>query len=578
MHARGPGDACAFGGARYTSGTFRSQRRPVLAGSQAPAQIELCREHDLGSCPLDEIERLAVPPRADDLEAVGAQLTLEIARVSVSGSAISTARRTPSRLGPTDGHASCPLDRFCAVPSPQPTGVPRHGTLGRCGCSPRLSRSSHQVVAWTARAADARRAHRGRRRTRSAVRSSSPAASSARARTADVSMPSNRRHRPGGGCPTCRRASITRQRPRLAVECYVVGGYGADRRPLRLPGRSTAVAGSSCHGRPSLAQPLRPPRPLPGSSTSSAASARRARDANARSRPDARSAGRPHPARPPGASRRRGRARARSTRSPGERPGIDTNVATVRGVGSANAPLERPARRSRLPAAAPARRRSATASSPSAESRSPGRSRRLRVRRRARALGSAPGSRHPRHGLGVVAHSGKVWAIAGGTVPGLSVTRDRRVARVALIARYEPTIAAKRGSSRSGTRSSSPVANSRSRRAPRRPRAGARERRRAHRAGLPHTPCCRAARPRSSYTSSPPAVSCLTVSKSPRLERSHHPPVQLPGARPIDGTRPATDAPTRSCPHRERRPYASPPGPGRRRSCRSARRSRRRRP
>ena len=60
------------------TGTFRSQRPPGLATPEAQAEVELGQEHEIRPCPLHELERLAPPRRAEDVEAVVAQLASEV--------------------------------------------------------------------------------------------------------------------------------------------------------------------------------------------------------------------------------------------------------------------------------------------------------------------------------------------------------------------------------------------------------------------------------------------------------------------------------------------------------------------
>ena len=203
----------------------------------------------------------------------------------------------------------------------------------------------------------------------------------------------------------------------------VVGGYGADRRPLRAAflydgsdwrrispppeERAAAAATATADGRVWV---------VGGRTDSGLATRTLALDLRTlrwRTRPG------PRPTRAP---RRDRRSAAASTRSAVGSPAIDTNLRTVEALDP------RTGRWSRLPDLPDARGGTGAAAIAgrlvSVGGESPDGTKRTvwALRPGARAWTPLPDLPTPRHGLGVVALAGRVWAVAGGPEPGLTVS------------------------------------------------------------------------------------------------------------------------------------------------------------
>ena len=239
-----------------------------------------------------------------------------------------------------------------------------------------------------------------------------------------------RQRTPGGDCPTCPSSVDHAAAASWRGRFFVVGGYGADRRPLRAAyvfdgtalAPASAPAGCTCRSR-------RGRHGRAGSSTSSAAAPTKASRGRCSSSTCARCAGRRPRARRAASISRRPRSVGIVYVLGGRRAGYDTNVATV----EAYDPRTR--RWRRLPPIPGARGGTGAAGLA-------GRIVSVGGEEPAGTIGSVyaydiarkrwttlPSLPTPRHGLGVVAHGGRVWAIAGRARAGADGQRRRRVAR-----------------------------------------------------------------------------------------------------------------------------------------------------
>ena len=290
--------------------------------------------------------------------------------------------------------------------------------------APHLARSGQCRVARRCAGAAGRRT----RRCPSREPRSRPASPAARS-SSSAASPRTAATRPAW-TPTRSRSNRWRRLPDLPLavdhaaaasangRVYVVGGYGGDRAPLdtafvlerREPG-----AGSR---RSRTRAPPRRPRSPAASSTSSAASTAAAALARVAFALDLST--RPLGADPgPVAARASRRRRRRHARLRARRPQCRHRHehGALRGLRRAHAALDaararsagarRHRRRVRRTAgssrsAASARRERSAPSTPTSSGRSAG--------------AGSPTSRSPRHGLGVVAHGGRVYAVAGGPV------------------------------------------------------------------------------------------------------------------------------------------------------------------
>ena len=203
---------------------------------------------------------------------------------------------------------------------------------------------------------------------------------------------------------------------------YVIGGYGADRKPQRsvfvLEGGRWLGLAPMPDGRAAAAAGDRE-RPSVRARRAQRASSPRARCIRAHARNAAMGA---YPG-PPRASIWRPPAReAASTRSAVAPPGSTRTRRASRPTTPGRGPGAG-SPRCRARAEARGRPRSAAASSRSAVSSLPARSGRCTPTTSRSSAGRAcPTSRTPRHGLGVVAENGRIWVLAGGPVPGLTVS------------------------------------------------------------------------------------------------------------------------------------------------------------
>ena len=73
-------DGIGAGGREHDHRDVAVPAPPGLALAQPLAELRVAREHDVRARPLDDVERLRAPPRLDHVEAVGAQVALEVAR------------------------------------------------------------------------------------------------------------------------------------------------------------------------------------------------------------------------------------------------------------------------------------------------------------------------------------------------------------------------------------------------------------------------------------------------------------------------------------------------------------------